>query len=189
VDTVAPRSPLTPAAFAYAAASVVALLILPHLRAPLVRYGQPHPGALLLGTAPSTGASLGLVLGALLTAAGQAATRFTRWGRRLDALLARLVKGLHPADAVLLAALSALAEELVFRGILLPYLGLWGSSALFGLAHWIPRDGLWPWGMWAFVAGLILGQAALAMGGLLAPMVAHFVVNAVGLLLLSWRRP
>ncbi|GAB4254902.1 MULTISPECIES: CPBP family intramembrane glutamic endopeptidase [Deferrisoma] len=185
METTVPRSPLLPAAFAYAGAAALALLVLPHLETPLVRYGHSAYGALVLGRDPVSGLWWGLGVGALLTAVGQVLTRRTAWGRRLEALLARLVRGLHPVDAILLAVLSALAEELVFRAILLPYAGLWGSSALFGLAHWVPREGLWPWGVWAFVAGLALGGTALATGGILAPTTAHFVVNAVGLIVLS----
>jgi membrane protease YdiL (CAAX protease family) len=81
--------------------------------------------------------------------------------------------------------LSSLAEELAFRGVVLPYLGLAASSFLFGLAHIVPRRGLWPWSLWAMAAGVLLGWAALRTGGLLAPLTAHFVINAVGLLFLG----
>ncbi len=184
-QTAEPRSPLTAVAFAYAGTAAVALLVLPHLRSPLERFAAPHHGAVVLGWDPGRGLLWGVGVGAALAAAGQAATRFTAWGRRLQAVIGRLVGGIHPADAVLLAALSAAAEELVFRGMLLPYVGLWVSSALFGLAHLVPREGLWPWSAWTAGAGLVLGWVALRTGGLLAPMIAHFLVNAVGLLLLS----
>ncbi|GAB4272942.1 MAG: hypothetical protein Kow0092_28180 [Deferrisomatales bacterium] len=180
-------SPLTPAAFAYAGTCVLALALLPHMETPLEVFGASHPGQVFLGRDPVEGLLWGVGLGALLALAGQAATRWTAWGRRLTRLLQRIVGPLHPVDAVLLAGLSSLAEELVFRGVLLPYLGLWISSALFGLAHLIPRDGLWPWSLWAVSAGLLLGWSATATGGLLAPIAAHFTVNAVGLLLLGGR--
>ena len=183
--TAGPRSPLTTVAFAYAGTAAVALLVFPHLRAPLDRFGAPYHGAVVLGWDPGRGLLWGLGVGGMLAGAGQAVTRLTVWGRRLQAVIGRLVGGIHPADAVLLAALSAAAEELVFRGMLLPYLGLWVSSLLFGLAHLVPREGLWPWSAWTAGAGVVLGWTALGTGGLLAPITAHFVVNAVGLLLLS----
>jgi membrane protease YdiL (CAAX protease family) len=41
--------------------------------------------------------------------------------------------------------------------------------------------------VWAVAAGFGLGWLALASGGLLAPITAHFLVNAVGLLTISGR--
>jgi len=187
LDTAQPPSRLTPAAFAYAGICVLALAALPHLRAPLEVFAAAHPGTLFLGKDPAQGVLWGLGLGAALAAAGQAATRWTSWGRRLTRILSRILGPLHPADALLLAALSSLAEELVFRGLLLPYTGLAVSSLAFGGAHLIPRHGLWPWSLWAAGAGFALGWVALATGGLLAPVAAHFAVNAVGLLLLAKR--
>ena len=187
METAPEHSPLGPAAFAYAIAAVLALIVFSQVTAPLEVYESSHAGAALVGRDPLQGIFWGIGLGALLTASSQAASRWTLWGRRLSRLLSRLVGALHPADALLLAGLSSLAEELVFRGLVLPYLGLLGSSALFGLAHVVPRRGLWPWVLWAFGAGLCLGWLALETGGLLAPILAHFTVNAVGLLLLAER--
>lgn len=181
-------APLTPAVFAYAVACVAALAALPHLRAPLQFFGAAHGGRALLGADPATGVLWGTMAGLILTGIGQAITRGTSWGRRLDRLLSRLLGGLHPGDALLLAALSSLAEELIFRGLLLPYAGIAVSAGAFGLAHLVPRRGLWPWSLWATAAGFGLGWLAQATGGLLAPFSAHFLVNAVGLLLLSVRQ-
>jgi membrane protease YdiL (CAAX protease family) len=188
VETSSSSASLTPAVFAYATACVAALAALPHLQGPRDTFAAAHGGQVLLGRDPLQGLLWGLGTGALLAAAGQGFTRWTAWGRRLDRLLARLLRGLHPADAVLLAALSSLAEELVFRGLLLPYAGLAVSSGAFGLAHLVPRRGLWPWSVWAVAAGFGLGGLALASGGLAAPISAHFLVNAVGLLALAGRK-
>ncbi len=182
-----PRSPLAAAAFAYAVACAGGLAVLPHLERPLSTYGALHAGAVLLGRDPLQGLLWGLGLGAALAATGEGLTRWTPWGRRLSRFLARIVGQLHPVDALLLAALSALGEEIVFRGILLPYGGLIASSLAFGLAHLVPRAGLWPWSLWAAGAGAVFGGIALATGGILAPILGHFAVNAVGLLLLSGR--
>lgn len=185
MDNVSTPSPLTPAAFAYAGACIVALLALPHLAEPLRVYGAPNVGALLLGRDGFQGLLWGVAAGAASAAAGQGFTRWTVWGRLFARLLQRWLVRVHPFDALLLAALSSFGEELVFRGFVLPYLGLYASSALFGLAHTVPRRDLWPLALWAGVNGVALGALAKVTGGLLAPTVGHFVVNAVGLLLLS----
>jgi uncharacterized protein len=181
-------SPLSSVAFVYAGACIVTLAILPHLQGPLRTYDAAHHGGALLGKEPLEGLFWGLGAGGALAAAGQAVTRWTAWGRRFERLLARLMQPLHVGDALLLALLSGLAEELVFRGLALPYLGLVASSLLFGIAHLIPRRGLWPWSVWAAGAGGVLGWTALETGGLLAPIVAHVLVNALGLLLLAGGR-
>ncbi|MBI5017624.1 MAG: CPBP family intramembrane metalloprotease [Deltaproteobacteria bacterium] len=185
MDETAATPPWTRAAFAYAGVTVAALAALARLEGPLRAFRAPHAGSLLTGRDPIQGILWGVAAGVAIAAAGQGLTRWTPWGRRLTQLLTQTLGPLHPADAVLLAALSGLGEELVFRGLALPYLGLVGSSALFGLAHWVPRRGLWPWALWAAAAGLVLGRLAQATGGLAAPASAHIVINAVGLILMA----
>jgi membrane protease YdiL (CAAX protease family) len=102
--------------------------------------------------------------------------------------LAALVRGLTPAAALLLAAVSGLAEEALFRGALQPALGWLAASALFGLAHFLPRPGLRSWSLAAALAGLGLGKLFAWSGDLVAPVLAHALLNAVNLLRLSqWR--
>ncbi|MBI5440567.1 MAG: CPBP family intramembrane metalloprotease [Deltaproteobacteria bacterium] len=187
-STPSQQSPLLFAAFAYAVVCIVALLVLPHLGGPLRAYRAGSAGAVLLGPEPLLGVLWGLGGGVLLAGLSQAIAHWTAWGRRLARLLARLVQPLHAGDALLLAFLSGFGEELVFRGIALPYLGLAASALLFGLAHIIPRHGLWPWALWAAVAGTGLGWLGLVTGGLLGPILAHVTVNAFGLILLSRER-
>ena len=80
---------------------------------------------------------------------------------------------------LLLAAGSALAEELFFRGALLPLLGVWGQALVFGLLHPATRRG-WSYTAFTFVAGLVFGYATLYSGSLWPAILAHFVVNAHG---------
>jgi membrane protease YdiL (CAAX protease family) len=86
-------------------------------------------------------------------------------------------------DALWLAAVSGIGEELLFRGALQPWWGLWFTSALFGLIHGGGTKGLRWWTLGACVAGLVFGGLREHFGSVLAPTVAHFVVNAIGL----WR--
>lgn len=127
--------------------------------------------------------------GALLHwGSGKVASR-TRLGRTLRAELAGATRGLGARAAFLLAVASSVGEEAAFRGLLLPslrgHLGTAGalllSSLLFGLVH-VPRSraGIL-WSAMAAVAGLALGGVYLATGLLLAPIVAHAVVNYVNL--------
>ena len=85
-----------------------------------------------------------------------------------------------------LMLVAPLTEEGLFRGLLLPSLGRrYGSwpaivltSALFGLVHLNPWQGL-P----AFLAGLYLGSLRLSSGGLALPLLAHALFNGLPVLL------
>jgi membrane protease YdiL (CAAX protease family) len=178
---------LAKGAIAYALATVLCLAALDRLETPVEYFGADKIKTLFTGRDLLTGLLGGVGTGAILAGVGVGITRFTAWGKRLTRVLTTLVGGLNQIDAIMLALLSSFCEELLFRGIAMPYITLVGSALVFGLAHFIPRKGLWPWAVWAVAAGLIFGELALYTGGLFAPFVAHFTVNAVGLSLLSRR--
>lgn len=83
--------------------------------------------------------------------------------------------------AFALAALSSLAEEIFFRGALMPLLGVWGQAIVFGLLHPMPRRA-WIYMVFTFVAGLCFGYATLFTGSLIPAILAHFVINLQGFL-------
>ncbi len=82
--------------------------------------------------------------------------------------------------ALLLAAATAGAEELFFRGALMPLLGLVAQALLFGLFHPVPRRA-WAYPAFAAVAGLTFGALTLTTGSLVPAVVAHFGINLQGL--------
>jgi membrane protease YdiL (CAAX protease family) len=84
-----------------------------------------------------------------------------------------------------LALSSGIAEEALFRGALQPVVGLVWASLLFALAHLVPRRELLPWSLFSLAAGFLLGGLYAATGNLVAPIVAHVVVNAANLRRLS----
>ena len=88
---------------------------------------------------------------------------------------------------IVIALVPAVAEELVFRGVIQknlvrwfsPHVGVWLGAALFSAIHFqffgfVPR----------FVLGLVLGYLYLWSGNILVSMAAHFTQNAVQLLIL-----
>ena len=173
------------AGLAYAVLSIGAIISLGRLDAPVKFFHSANKAGMLAGAEPLQSLGLGLLLGGVLALAGEALTRRTAWGRTLSRILRALFGDPHLFDIILLALLSSLGEELLFRGILLPYLGLFGSSLLFGLAHLVPRGRLMLWSVWATAVGFSLGWLAVFSGGLLAPIAAHFTVNAIGLMSLK----
>lgn len=175
------------ASIAYCLAIILGFAAISKLEGPAAFF-KAAPAKLLTGADPAYGLAIGLLAGVLGAVASEIFTRKTHWGRALARLLHQILGGLHVVDAILLALLSAVGEELLFRGVLLPYVGLASSSAIFGFAHLVPRKRLWVWSIWATAAGLAFGWMAIATGGLLAPIAAHFAVNAAGLVSISLGR-
>jgi hypothetical protein len=129
--------------------------------------------------------ALGALAAALVIALSSAFTRRTRIGRELARALGSLVGRLERRHCLVLAAASGIGEEALFRGALQPEIGLVAASAVFALAHLVPRRELLPWSAFSLAAGLLLGALYDATGNLVAPVVAHFGINAVNLERLS----
>jgi membrane protease YdiL (CAAX protease family) len=134
---------------------------------------EPAPLWLRLG--------LGVGAGLALVAASREATARTRGGQALAEELARLLGPLSPRRALAFALASGLAEEAFFRGALQPRVGLALATLLFAAAHYVPRPGLRAWSLFALAAGLLFGVLFAWTGDLLAPAVAHALVNALNL--------
>lgn len=120
---------------------------------------------------------------------------FEEWARAsedraqgLTRFLTRLGSPARLAGAVVVVAVvPAIAEELVFRGVVQqnlvrwfsPHVGVWLAAAIFSAIHlqffgFVPR----------FFLGLVLGYLYQWSGSILVPMTAHFTQNAVQLLVL-----
>jgi membrane protease YdiL (CAAX protease family) len=159
-----------------------------------LREGVPwiHPRPwLALGPAAALAVSTGVGLGA--GAAVVAATRLSvasfSWAQRLHLDLRPIAHGLRPWQIALIAGFSSLGEELLFRGLLQPWLGLLPTAVLFGVLHQLPGPTRWVWVSWALAVGLLLGTIFAATGSLLGPVIAHALVNAVNLAFLRDHDP
>lgn len=127
---------------------------------------------------------LGLGLGLAITAASALIYRlWPAYQRSADFYLDLVLKPLVWPDLIWLGLLPGMSEELLFRGVMLPALGLditavVASSLCFGILH-LSGPQQWPYVVWATTVGLLLGFSALATGNLLVPIVAHVVTNWV----------
>ncbi|HSM50524.1 MAG TPA: CPBP family intramembrane glutamic endopeptidase [Thermoanaerobaculia bacterium] len=149
----------------------------------LVREG-PIPLALFLRPEALAGdLLLGGAVGGALLGLWAAARRFLPLAGRLERRLAAALAGSSRQEALALALLSAVAEEVFFRGAVQGAFGLWPAALLFALLHTGPRRDLALWGLFALAAGLAMGGLVAQRGQLAPAVAAHFVVNAVGL----WR--
>ncbi|MCX7783284.1 MAG: CPBP family intramembrane metalloprotease [Meiothermus sp.] len=112
---------------------------------------------------------------------------------------------------VTFALLVGFGEEILYRGFIQSRLNQgfgkpyrwygvpWGWGALmtaliFGLTHtgifafllWGTHSLTWPWGLWTFFAGLVLGFVREKTGSMVAPAILHGLPQAVAVFFLGW---
>lgn len=143
------------------------------------------PPGLREGCSLLIGAAFGgvIVLGSRLSVG-----RF-QWARRLHSEFRPIARQLSGVDILLLAALSGVAEELLFRGLLQPFVGLVPQAVLFGLVHQTRGQSRWIWATWAGVVGLGLGVVFQLTGSIWGPVLAHAMINAINLSYLKHHDP
>lgn len=126
----------------------------------------------------------GIALGLGLT--GLSGIVYTIWAdyrTSSDLYLAMVLKPLELPDLLWLGILPGLSEELLFRGVMLPVIGLDPigiclSSLCFGVLHMTNLQ-QWPYAVWATLIGVLLAFTMVETGNLLIPIVAHTTTNLV----------
>jgi uncharacterized protein len=131
----------------------------------------------------------GLAIGAALLALWWLLCRYVSGARSLEIELARLLAPLSVAEAISLAIISAVAEELFFRGALQGALGFLPAAVLFALLHAGPGKSFRVWTLFAFAGGLALGGLVALRRPLGGAIVAHLLVNGVNLVRLARLSP
>ncbi len=129
--------------------------------------------ALALGL--GCGAGIGMVVVSRLAVAQFA------WAAQLAREFRSIFGELRQRDALALAIMSAVGEEALFRGVLQPSLGLALGALVFGLLHIGPNARFLPWTVMACAAGFLFGWLFVLTGTLVAPALAHFLVNFLNL--------
>lgn len=125
---------------------------------------------------------LGIAMG-ITGASGLVYRLWPAYRQSADYYLQLVLKPLILPDIIWLGLLPGMSEELLFRGVMLPAVGLnatglVATSLLFGVLH-LSSPQQWPYVVWASVVGLLLGFSALATGNLLVPIVAHVATNLI----------
>lgn len=95
-------------------------------------------------------------------------------------LLKPAFAGIGAREVVVISFAAGIGEELLFRGVLQPEIGLIPASLVFGALHTGGRGTL-AFGCWVASMGAALGWLAAATGGLLAPILAHALYDAAAL--------
>jgi CAAX protease family protein len=125
--------------------------------------------------------ALGAGTGLALVGLWEVARRRLSGAAQLEEHLAEILRGIAPGEVLALALLSGFTEELFFRGAVQGAWGIVPATLLFALLHTGPGAPFRLWSLFAAVAGLALGGLMLWRGNLLAPALAHFLVNAINL--------
>ncbi|HEY9890880.1 MAG TPA: CPBP family intramembrane glutamic endopeptidase [Candidatus Sericytochromatia bacterium] len=136
----------------------------------------------LQGSSEAIFLGLGIAMG-ITGASGLVYRLWPAYRQSADYYLQLVLKPLILPDIIWLGLLPGMSEELLFRGVMLPAVGLnatglVATSLLFGVLH-LSSPQQWPYVVWASVVGLLLGFSALATGNLLVPIVAHVATNLI----------
>lgn len=99
---------------------------------------------------------------------------------RLEPALGSMLVSLGPAGMFVIALAAGLGEEILFRGVLQPLLGIVLASVIFGALHALSLG----YFLFATVFGFYLGWVFEATGHLAVPIVAHAAYDVFALYLL-----
>lgn len=174
-----PAPPLSRASMViglYGAMALVALVVAAGRGDPDLYHFSGEPRWALLA-----GPLAGVVVGLGVVGLTRVATQRLRWARALHTSFHDLLGPLTGREIVILALASSIGEELLFRGALLPWLGLWPQAIVFALLHVGPGKRFLPWTASALMMGAAFGELAIWTTNLGAPIAAHFVINFLNL--------
>lgn len=127
---------------------------------------------------------IGIGLGSIITTASSIVYRlWPAYRRSSDFYLEFVLKPLLFLDIIWVGLLPGLSEELLFRGVMLPAIGLnitgvVFTSLCFGVLH-LSGSQQWPYVTWATIVGIALGFSAVLTHNLLVPIVAHTFTNLI----------
>ncbi|MBK7584890.1 MAG: CPBP family intramembrane metalloprotease [Myxococcales bacterium] len=158
------------------------------------RSGSPmtHPAPLLSLAEPARhtySAMMGLTMGALLVMGTRISVGRFVWARRLHQELRPVARVMSTTGIVVLALMSAVGEEFLFRGLLQPWIGLLLQALLFGFLHQVRGPSRFVWMLWATAVGVLFGLMFQITGSLIGPIVAHALVNGLNLAYLKSHDP
>jgi uncharacterized protein len=128
--------------------------------------------------------AIGLSLGMLITLGSHLIYElWADYREAANSYLEMVLQPLEKVDLIWLGVLPGMSEELLFRGVALPGLGmdnfaLITSSIVFGALHMASLKH-WSYALWAVVVGLSLGAVTIATHSLLPAIAAHILTNSL----------
>ncbi|NUN65322.1 CPBP family intramembrane metalloprotease [Pseudanabaena biceps] len=106
--------------------------------------------------------------------------------------LQMVLQPLKPIDLIWLGLLPGLSEEMLFRGVALPALGMNGlaliiTSVVFGVLH-MANAKYMSYTVWAIAVGMMLGAVTIYTGNLLSAITAHVITNSLSGVIWKWKQ-
>lgn len=173
--------------FAYGALSALALALgfvrgeSPFITAPILPFEA--------GVLVASSLTLGVMVAGLTIYGTRSLVRTFSWAKLLHESLRPAVKDASTTRLLAIAVASGFGEELFFRGLLVPTIGVIGSSLLFGAIHQTPGKARFIWATWAALMGLVFALIFRLTGSLAGPIAAHIAINAANLVFLRDTAP
>ncbi len=121
---------------------------------------------------------LGIVIAAISVRLTRRLAERVDWARELARSLRTRLSGASTAELLRTAVLVGVTEEIFFRGILQPVVGMWVAAFAFGLVHAGPGRTRLFYAAWAALTGLSFGAIFWLTGSIAGPILAHVVINA-----------
>ena len=101
-----------------------------------------------------------------------------------EQILSPAFKNLKLIDLFILSAVSGFNEEVFFRGLLFPKIGIILSSLAFGVMHF-PGKRYWIYAVWATASAALFAYLFFLSNSLWLPIIAHITNNFIGMVLLT----
>jgi uncharacterized protein len=130
---------------------------------------------------PAVSLAAGLALAFATVHATRVLVRRSASVRALSQDLQPSVRDAGDGTLLVLGIASGVAEELFFRGLLVPVLGVVLPALAFGALHRLRGPSGRVWSVWAAVMGLLFGGLFVLTGSLVGPIAAHVLINVLNL--------
>lgn len=104
-------------------------------------------------------------------------------GINLPTNVQQIFSGLPLYFLIFSTIIAPINEEILFRGFLVPRIGIIGSAIIFGLLHYLSYASISEF-IAAFVFGIIAGYIRKKYSSLYPSIIAHILVNTLGFLLI-----
>lgn len=129
---------------------------------------------------------VGIGAGVLIAVASTAIVKWFAPARTLEQEFGWLLSNQNVYEIAILAVLSGVAEEIVFRGALRHMFGPIVTVVLFAAAHPPFNSRLMFWPFFALIVGIIFEMEFVWTGeSLVAPILTHITINFINLLRIS----
>jgi membrane protease YdiL (CAAX protease family) len=147
-------------------------------------------------------ALLGALLGLAVVGLSRLFNSHYQWAQRLEEKFRTLLGDVSLGAAAWMALTSALAEELLFRGLFLRLflpnpesaggqtivLAVVVTALIFGVLHIGPDRSYAPWTAFALTLGLVFGAITVLTGDIVAVVIAHMTINYFNFLAIAGPR-